>query len=129
MRHLRSARDHHHREAMKRSPLPPRNPARRKKEWTRSYGSPERVMAVTLMGCAVSWCTGLSQNAHLETGGTGRKADADKVVNLCIRHHLWNDDSLHALGSAKAFDMVHDTDLYAIAEDIESLFPTKKDHE
>lgn len=70
--------------------LKPINRERRTKEWARAYGSEERVFFVaTCLACAVPICPdfGQNENAHIETGGTSRKADADKVIPLCERHH------------------------------------------
>lgn len=68
----------------------PVNPERREREWARAYGSLERVYYVsTALGCVVPDChdSGPMENAHVETGGTGRRADADRVVPMCERHH------------------------------------------
>ena len=74
----------------RRTRVNPVNRKRRDKEWARAYGSIERVFYVsTCMCCAVESCTnyGDNHNAHIETGGMSRKADADRVVPLCPRHH------------------------------------------
>lgn len=82
--------------AIKRKARPkPRNPARKKREWTRAYGSPERVAWVRAMPCTVCRDTP-SENAHTASGGTGRKADADTIVPLCARCH----GELHRAGRA-----------------------------
>lgn len=81
---------------MKRSPLRrskgvrKRNPARRKSELARCYGSRERVEWVKAQRCIcrTTICEGPSENAHIKTGGTGRKADADQIVPLCHNHHV-----------------------------------------
>jgi hypothetical protein len=70
------------------------NPARRAKEFARTYGSKERCQWIAEQPCA--WCVlrGLvrisrpSDNAHSEGGGgMGMKADYTTVVPLCRRHH------------------------------------------
>lgn len=82
---------------MKRGPGPKRkkrvnpfNAKRRAENFARAYGSEERLFYVSAcLACVVPSCTwnGYNDNAHVETGGTGRKADADKVVSACNRHH------------------------------------------
>jgi hypothetical protein len=70
------------------------NPARRAKEFARTYGSKERCQWIAEQPCA--WCVlrGLvrisrpSDNAHSEGGGgMGRKADYTTVLPMCRRHH------------------------------------------
>lgn len=107
--------------------LNPVNRPRRKAERLRAYGPPERREAVRAMQCAVPGCSDRSENAHLVTGGTGRKADADTVANLCAGHHRLGSDSLHRLGSVARFDDVHGTDLWACAEAIEAMYPTREE--
>lgn len=100
------------------------NRERKAKEFSRAYGSEERVKAVKAMTCEVESCDRLSENAHLTTGGTGRKADADSVANLCYEHHRTHPRSLHNLGSVERFDATWDTDLWAASERIEKAHPT-----
>lgn len=52
----------------------------------------ERVWFVSaVLECVVPGCEQddgeYNENAHIETGGMGRKADADKIVPACRRHH------------------------------------------
>ena len=101
---------------LRKSRVNPINRERRDREWARAYGSVERVEAVRAMRCCVPGCNGLSENAHITTGGMGRKADADKVANLCRGHHRTRRDSLHNLGSVEAFRRAHGVDLVAVAE-------------
>lgn len=68
------------------SSIPPANPERREREWERAYGSLDRVKWVQAQPCLVCGRTP-SENAHIESGGTGRKADADLIVPLCTEHH------------------------------------------
>jgi len=64
------------------------NRARRKREFPRAYGSPERVAFVRAQPCVVRGCARRPcQNAHVESGGMGRKANADKIVPACQPHH------------------------------------------
>lgn len=80
---------------MKRGPLPPRTQAPRRtpvkkrnakrhtREWARAYGSPERVAAINAKPCC--WCglEGYTENAHTESGGGSRKANASTIAPLC----------------------------------------------
>lgn len=66
------------------------NRKRRTKEWLRTYGSDERVKWVKSLTCLVyspGFCEGPIENAHTESGGCGRRADADTIVPLCKFHH------------------------------------------
>lgn len=84
--------------AIKRKARPrPRNPKRKAREFARAYGSPERVAWIRAMSCLVCRDTP-SENAHVTSGGMGRKADADTIVPLCARCH----GELHRNG-AKTF--------------------------
>lgn len=80
---------------MKRTPMKPRsrtlsrssgiakkNAKRRQSEFQRTYHSKARVAFVKGLPCVVC---GISpcDNAHIEGGGMGRKADYDKIVPLC----------------------------------------------
>jgi hypothetical protein len=103
-----------------------RQRARRERDRLRAYGPPERRRSVKLMECLVPGCTNLSVNAHTENGGTGRKADACTIANICEQHHTLRDDSIHALGSAKVFNVCHRVDVFAAAEVIERDHPTRK---
>jgi hypothetical protein len=69
-------------------PLKKGNSARRSREWKRAYGSVERVAFVKGLECVVGFtCWGKMENAHTETGGKGRKGDAESIVPLCKWHH------------------------------------------
>lgn len=63
-----------------------RNAKRYAKNWTRAYGSPERVAWVQSLPC-VGCGGGPSENAHAISGGKSRKADADTVAPLCRGCH------------------------------------------
>lgn len=63
-----------------------RNVPRHTANWTRAYGSAERVAWVAAMPCAVCLRPNC-ENAHVRSGGTGRKADACWIVPLCPLHH------------------------------------------
>lgn len=105
-----------------------RRKRRREKSFLRAYGSLERVLYVKGLICAVPGCREFSENAHTDNGGTGRKADADRVANLCRGHHRTRDDSLHNLGSKEAFARVHGVDLDEVAAKIEQAWPTTSTH-
>jgi len=116
--------------------IKPSNTKRRGKEWARAYGSEERVLWVRWRPCVV--CRrGPCENAHVQTGGAARKADARHVVPLCDRSqpvyairvgpavvwipaggcHSW----LHALG-AKSFQEATGVDLNAAAAETEAAW-------
>lgn len=97
-------------ESGKYSSVRPVNRERRKAETERAYGPPERRAWVKTLPCIVCGETP-SDNAHIEGGGMGRKADADRIVPLCRRHHTDGPDSFHALGSQRAFNDAHKLDL------------------
>ena len=97
------------------TPVKKRNPKRRQSEFARCYGSKERVQAIKALPC---WnCRKRhAENAHTESGGTGRKAGWETVVDLCGVCHRTGSSSLHNLGSVDAFDREHGTDLRARAQ-------------
>lgn len=66
-----------------------KNVQRRKESFARAYGGSDRVQFVWLQPCCVgrSDHAGPIDNVHIETGGAGRKADADKIVAMCRHHH------------------------------------------
>lgn len=59
------------------------NPKRKAREFERAYHSEERVLFVKGLPCCACKVVGHSENAHIETGGIGRKADYTKIVPLC----------------------------------------------
>lgn len=61
----------------------PRRKPRKPSEFARIYHSKQRVEFVKSLPCAACGVVGYSENAHIETGGMGRKADFDKIVPLC----------------------------------------------
>lgn len=67
--------------------------ARKPSETVRIYGPPDRREWVKRQRCwygvefSSMHCAGETVNAHTETGGTGRKADADTIIPLCASHH------------------------------------------
>ncbi|HSH44398.1 MAG TPA: hypothetical protein VK966_00945 [Longimicrobiales bacterium] len=97
-----------------RTALPKRNPARRDREWARAYGSEDRVAWVQRQPSVVSGkrpCV----NAHVRTGGTGRKADARWIVPLTWEEH----EDLHRVGVA-TFQREHGVDLEAEARRVDA---------
>lgn len=49
----------------------------------RSYGGKARVEWMKTLPCVACGVVGFSQNAHIKTGGAGRKSDARFCVPLC----------------------------------------------
>lgn len=76
-------------------PAPKKRPSvtrkRKASEWARAYGSRARVQWIAAQPCLVGsdWCGrhARRENAHVATGGMGRKADAELIVPLCHSHH------------------------------------------
>lgn len=58
---------------------------RTKREFARIYGSKDRVLFVKGLKCCCCGRTGWTENAHIENGGMGRKADYTKIIPLCGR--------------------------------------------
>ena len=90
-------------------PIKPINRKRKAREWARAYGSPERVAWVASLPCLVCGY-GPCENAHIKSGGAGRKADAALVINLCKLHHA----EQHHFG-IETFGARHGLDLQACA--------------
>ena len=112
----------------------PRSP----EEYARIYGSPERVEWVKSLPCVTTWhddwwkfrghhtngrilfggtgtaCKGKKENAHIVSGGTGRKADAHLIVPACHHHHA----EMHR--GVQTFEARYGVDLNAAAEQIEA---------
>jgi hypothetical protein len=57
------------------------------------------------------------ENAHIVTGGMGRKADAALIIPLCHSHHL----ALHDFG-VEAFEAVYRISLEREAQQIQALW-------
>jgi len=90
---------------VKRTPLKKTNPKRRAASFDRAYGSTERVEWVQRQPCVNCGKTP-SENAHVRTGGTSRKADACWIAPLCAVCHA----DLHQFG-IKTFQTVMGLDL------------------
>ena len=70
----------------------PKSRKRSAAEQERIYGGETRLKWIQAQGCLVeasdlSDCVGDVANHHVQTGGTGRKADAEFIVPLCHGHH------------------------------------------
>lgn len=96
----------------------PRNAKRRQSEFGRAYGSKARVAFVASLACVCCGKVGHSENAHIETGGAGRKADYTKIIPLCSQRSDYGSYGchrrLHNLG-IKTFEHRHGLDLHAEA--------------
>lgn len=84
-----------------RTPVKRVNRARKDREFARCYHSVGRVTWIKNQPCV--WCrlrgllaknqhAGECHNAHMMTGGMGRKADYIAIVPLCARHHQQYDE-------------------------------------
>ena len=107
--------------------LRPVNRERRDSEWKRAYGTTGRVEWVSVqrcLGCGWKGVRDLSpcENHHIQTGGMGRKADADKIIPLCKGCHIeW-----HQHGR-RTFEEAHRMDADAAARDIEQAWKQRGD--
>ena len=105
---------------LKRSRVKSVNAKRRSREFVRAFGSDERVAWVRALDCFVSYsvaCGGPIENAHTESGGAGRRADARFIVPLCRKHHR----QLHELG-ADTFGRAYKVDIRFAASRIEEAW-------
>ena len=121
---------------MKRSPMPPRtkpmkrsgplsryakinaqNRKRRAAEWARAYDSAERVAFVKGLRCAACGSIAGSENAHIVSGGMGRKADASLVIPLCPPCHR----EQHAIGE-HTFSARYDLDYARAAAETQAAW-------
>jgi hypothetical protein len=102
------------RPAKPRKALKARNPKRHRAEWARAYGSKERVEFVCSLPCIVRGCPFPAENAHTETGGVSRKADAKTIAPICSPHHR----GLHHYG-ARTWEALSGIDLKAAAAQTE----------
>lgn len=102
------------RKPVKRVAVKKRNPARRKSEFVRTYGSKERVEFVKWLRCSL--CRNLPcENHHIENGGAGRKASFTKILPLCWNcHRAW-----HNRGRKGVEEFFPNKDFDALAADTE----------
>lgn len=104
---------------LRRSATLGRNRQRQRSEFERCYGSRERVRLIQALPCA-GCGQGPSQNAHIRSGGMGRKAGWQHVVPLCASCHRLRDQHL---GSTDAFNRVMGVNLYAVALELAAKIP------
>lgn len=81
------------------------------REFPRTYGSIARVQWVQRQPCIAVGCSRAPcVNMHVEGGGAGRKADADKIAPGCHIHH-------HELDTQgrKSFELKYGIDLQLAA--------------
>lgn len=110
------------RSAVKKKPRP-------KSETLRIYGGKKRIEFVKSLACQVCAITGYTENAHIETGGMGRKADSRFIMALCGPHprrlvpgiHIGHHRLLHKLGR-ETFERRYDLNLSACAAETEKLW-------
>ncbi len=95
--------------------------AKRNAEWTRSYGSQERVLWISQQRSVVSGKTPCV-NAHVRTGGIARKADCRWIVPLTFVEH----NELHSIGQ-KSFEKKYRIDLKEKAEETEKAWQNRLD--
>jgi hypothetical protein len=57
-------------------------------------------------------CGGVTEFAHITTGGMQTKGSDFHGVPLCSNHHTAGRGAYHKLGSVEAFDSVHGTNLW-----------------
>ena len=100
----------------RKTPLRPRNPERREREFRRTYHSLERVRFVKNLPCCVPGCEAApSENAHVGIEGIGRKSHYTRIVPLCAVHHRTGPDALHRIGRER-FEALHGLSLHDEAE-------------
>jgi hypothetical protein len=68
--------------------------------------------ACVLSGHRNEECGGITEFAHITTGGLQRKGSDYFGVPLCSNHHTAGPGSYHRLGSVEAFDAAHGTNLW-----------------
>ena len=85
-------------------PLKPVNSKRRSRSFDRAYGGDARTAWIAGQPCLACGKTP-SENAHVTTGGMGRKADARWIVPLCAPCHL------RCHKGRKTFEAQHNLDL------------------
>lgn len=95
--------------SLSRSALPKRktpvkrvNRARKTKNWSRAYGSVERVLFVKSLPCVygddATPCAGEIHNHHTRNDGKSRKGPYDCIVPICTTHHTqWHAGELAPL--------------------------------
>lgn len=97
----------------------PRNRKRQAANHNRAYGCEHRLDWIRHQPCSVcgrSPC----DNAHTESGGTGRKADAKTVIPLCSGAKGCHRE-LHQVGVA-TFELEHRIRLKSVAVNVEATW-------
>ena len=85
-------------------PVKARNAQRHAKEWARAYHSPARVRWVAAQPCVVCGMTP-SENAHIQTGGMGRKANYQYIVPMCSTAHRNFHQHGREFGDSRSLDL------------------------
>lgn len=97
-----------------------RKSKRKPSEFARIYGSKARVEWVKSLPCSAPRC-GFEhwtvEGHHIETGGTGYKADYTKIIPLCSQHHRF----LHDIGR-ESFEARYGFKLETLAAETERLW-------
>lgn len=97
-----------------------RTKAQKDAEWLRAYGSAERVEWISRQPSVISGkrpCV----NAHIKTGGMGRKADCVWIVPLTFDEH----NEIHQHGQ-ETFAKKHGIDLEVAAVETEMKWRAQK---
>lgn len=84
--------------------------ARSKKDFERIYGGKERVAWIASKPCVVCGVTARVENAHVKSGGMGRKAGYQYIVPLCWEHHRGLHQNVH-----KTFEATYALNLAVLA--------------
>lgn len=106
---------------LERSSKPPRK--RNYKKWkrnqVRAYGPTERRQWVKDQPCCVSGRRAPSENVHIKSGGTSRKADHEFVIplhwTLHRELHQWGAESFSAFYGVELDELAHATHLKWLA--------------
>lgn len=67
-------------------------------------------------------CGGVTEFAHITTGGTSIKGSDYHAVPLCSNHHVAGPGAYHKLGSVEAFDAMHGTNLWRANAELLAAF-------
>ena len=90
---------------------------KRSLEHQRAFGGETRLAWIKAQPCLVVSCTARpSENCHVRTGGTGRRADAKWIVPACKGHHA----EMHR--GQKSFERLYGVDLQALAAQYDQTF-------
>lgn len=82
-------------------PRPTSSAKRKAARFARVYGSKKRVQWIAARPCCVCHRVPTEDHPHvghhITTGGMSRKADADRIVTLCVRCHAFEHGGLMCL--------------------------------